>query len=310
MTNLHLQATIAKTIEWTGIGLHSGRPVRMRMLPALPNSGVRLVRTDLPGQPEIPCRVENVTNTQMATSLGHGRASVSTVEHLLCALWVAGIDNLRIELDAPEVPISDGSSMEFFEALKTAGVRKQAQVRQVLRLKQKVRVEMGEKWAEASPFEGFAVEASVDFEHPSIGNQAFSYLEGQTRAEELLPARTFGFLKEVEALKRMGLAQGGSLDNAIVLDDHGVLNPSGLRFENEFARHKVLDAIGDLMLAGHRIQARVQVSRAGHELHRRLLLAILEQAELVEHPAAAQGETLASAARGVAFAKASRVAVS
>jgi len=269
----------------------------MRMLPALPNSGVRLVRSDLSGSPEIACKVQNVTNTQMATTLGVDRVSVSTVEHLLSALSVAGIDNIRIELDAPEVPISDGSAIEFFEALQAAGVRKQANVRQVLRLKHKVRVEMGDKWAEATPADVFSVAASVEFAHPSIGYQAFSYVEGKTEARELLAARTFGFLKEVEALKKLGLAQGGSLENAIVLDDTQVLNPDGLRFSDEFARHKVLDAIGDLMLAGHRIFGRIELCRSGHELHRRLTQAIVEASELVDYPVTQEMPLIGAQAR-------------
>lgn len=307
MTNLqkHPQATLAKSIEWTGIGLHSGRPVKMKLIPGLPESGIRIVRVDLPGCPEIPCRVENVTHTQMATTLGVGKASVSTVEHLMAALAVAGIDHLRIELDAPEVPISDGSAIEFYQALMAAGIRRQAKVRKVWRLKEAVRVQMGDKWAEARPMEGYLVEASVEFPHPAIGRQSFTYVEGVTRAEDFLSARTFGFLKEVEALKKMGLAQGGSLDNAIVLDEERVLNEGGLRYENEFARHKVLDAVGDLMLAGHRIQARVTLCRSGHELHRQLVQAILAKSELVELEVS-QSRLAAAAVLG----KTQRVAVS
>jgi len=262
---------------------------------------------DLPGSPEIPCRVENVTNTQMATTLGSGKVSVSTVEHLLCAVFAAGIDNLRIELNAPEVPISDGSSMEFFKAIQEVGTERQAKPRQVLRLKRPVRVESGDKWAVAEPSEGFSVEATIEFAHPVIGKQGFEYREGETPFEDFLSARTYGFLKEVEALKRMGLAQGGSLDNAIVLDDQGVMNPGGLRFADEFARHKVLDAVGDLMLAGHRLQAKITLSRSGHELHRQLVEQILLHAELVELV-----ETGAEAQRQRVplFKKARRVAVS
>jgi UDP-3-O-[3-hydroxymyristoyl] N-acetylglucosamine deacetylase len=306
MMNLPLQATIAKTLEWTGMGLHSGKPVALRLLPAPPQSGIRLVRVDLPGSPEIPCRVENVTQTQMATTLGLGKASVSTVEHLLCAIYAAGIDNLRIELDAPEVPISDGSAIEFFRALREIGVERQAKARQFLRLKKPVRVEMGDKWAEAHPSDGFSVEAAIEFAHPMIGQQSFSYVEGETAFDSFLSARTYGFLKEVEALKKLGLALGGSLDNAIVLDDQGVLNPGGLRFADEFARHKVLDAIGDLMLAGHRIRATIRLSRSGHELHRRLVQEILAHAELVEVAEASPAASI----RTPLFKKTRRVAVS
>ncbi len=305
MMNLLGQSTIAQPMEWTGIGLHSGRPVRMRLLPAPPQSGIRFVRTDLPGRPEIACKVENVTHTQMATTLGVGKASVSTVEHLMCALFAAGIDNLCIEVDAPEVPISDGSSIEFFNALREIGVERQLKPRRVHRLLRRVEVVSGESVAIAEPSDGFSVEATVEFPHPVIGKQSFSYVAGQTPFESFLSARTFGFLKEVEALKRMGLAQGGSLENAVVLDDRSVLNPGGLRFSDEFARHKVLDAVGDLALAGHPIQARVSLNRSGHELHRRLLCEILANSELVE-----VGQPKAISVRAPLFKKARRVAVS
>ncbi len=305
MKNLLTQSTIAKPLEWTGIGLHSGRPVHMRLLPAGAQSGIRFVRTDLSGRPEIACKVENVTHTQMATTLGVGKASVSTVEHLMCALFAAGIDNLRIEIDAPEVPISDGSSIEFFNAVREIGVERQLKPRQAYRLLQAVRVTSGESVAVAEPGDGFSVEATVEFPHPVIGRQSFSYVAGQTSFESFLSARTFGFLKEVEALKRMGLAQGGSLDNAVVLDDQSVLNPGGLRFSDEFARHKVLDAIGDLALAGHSILAKVSLHRSGHELHRQLLREILANSELVE-----MGQSQAVSVRAPLFKKARRVAVS
>ncbi|MFN7685634.1 MAG: UDP-3-O-acyl-N-acetylglucosamine deacetylase [Oligoflexia bacterium] len=306
MMNFSLQSTIAQSLDWSGIGLHSGKPVRMRLLPAPPQSGIRFVRVDLSGSPEIPARVENVTQTQMATTLGLGQASVSTVEHLLCAVVAAGIDNLRIEINGPEVPISDGSSIEFFKALHHAGTERQARSRKVLRLNQVVRVESGDKWAVAEPGEGFSVEATVEFPHPVIGRQSFSFVAGETRFEEFLSARTYGFLKEVEALKKMGLAQGGSLQNAIVLDDSGVLNPEGLRFSDEFARHKVLDAIGDLALAGYPILARVRLSRSGHELHRQLTQAIVAHSELVELAPPASS----SKARTPLLKRAGRVAVS
>ncbi|MEN9722588.1 MAG: hypothetical protein RJB38_574 [Pseudomonadota bacterium] len=262
--------------------MHSGREVTLRILPLPAHSGIRFVRTDLPGSEEIPARVDFVVNTRMATTLGRGAALVSTVEHLMCALYGAGIDNARIELDAGEVPISDGSAMEFYRAILAVGTSVQGAPRKVWRLKKRVDVKDGGKWGFAEPATGLDVSASVEFDHAAIGFQSFRYIQGQTRFEEFGLARTFGFLKEVEALKKMGLALGGSLDNAVVLDDSGVLNPDGLRYGNEFARHKVLDALGDFALAGATLEARIQLHRSGHDLHRALLVKMLEASELVE----------------------------
>jgi len=279
---LNQQRTLKTTLEWTGIGLHSGREVTLRIHPLPVDSGIRFVRTDLEGTPEIPALVDFVVNTRMATTLGRENVTVSTVEHLMCALFAAGIDNARVELDAPEVPISDGSSNEFFVALEHAGVEVQTAPVHIWKLRRRVEIKSGEKWGVAEPSSVLDISASVDFDHHSIGYQNFRYIHGQTSFQEFGSARTFGFLREVEALKKMGLALGGSLENAVVLDDLGVLNPGGLRYENEFARHKVLDALGDFALAGHRIEARIQLHRSGHDLHRDLLQAILAESELVE----------------------------
>ncbi|MBU6374426.1 MAG: UDP-3-O-[3-hydroxymyristoyl] N-acetylglucosamine deacetylase [Bdellovibrionales bacterium] len=276
------QRTVKDIVVWKGIGLHSGRQVTMRILPLPPHSGIRFVRTDLPGSPEVPALADYVVNTRLATTLGKAQAVISTVEHLMCAFFGLGIDNARVELDAAEVPISDGSSMEFYRALQEIGVEYQAASRKVWQLQKRVELKMGEKWGIAEPSSLLDISASVEFDHSAIGYQSFRYLHGQTRFEEFGSARTFGFLKEVEALKKMGLARGGSLDNAVVLDDSGVLNPGGLRYENEFARHKVLDALGDFALAGHPIQARIQLHRSGHDLHRALLGEILAASVLVE----------------------------
>jgi len=240
------------------------------------------VRTDLPGSPEIPALVKNVVNTQMATTIGMGHATVSTVEHVLCALYGLGIDNALIELNAAEVPISDGSSIEFYRAVQEMGIFTQAAPQRVWKLQKRVEVKVGEKWGVAEPSSTLEVVASVEFDHAAIGFQTFRYVEGKTSFDEFGAARTFGFLKEVEALKKLGLARGGSLDNAVVLDESGILNPGGLRYENEFARHKVLDALGDFYLAGHPIQAKVQLHRSGHDLHRSLLEQILSASVLVE----------------------------
>jgi UDP-3-O-[3-hydroxymyristoyl] N-acetylglucosamine deacetylase len=256
--------------------------VTLRILPLPSDSGIRFVRTDLDGSPEIPALVDFVVNTRMATTIGRGNATVSTVEHLMCALFAAGIDNARVELNAPEVPISDGSSAEFFAALIRAGLEIQRAHRKVWKLRKRVELKSGEKWGVAEPSSVLDVSASVEFDHHAIGYQDFRYIHGQTSFEDFGAARTFGFIREVEALQKMGLALGGSLANAVVLDDSGVMNPGGLRYENEFARHKVLDALGDFALSGHQIQARIRLHRSGHDLHRDLLKAILAESELVE----------------------------
>jgi UDP-3-O-[3-hydroxymyristoyl] N-acetylglucosamine deacetylase len=270
------QRTLKREISLSGIGLHSGKPVALSIKPARPNQGVIFVRTDLPGQPQIAAHYKNITDTRLATTIGRGQVSVSTIEHLLAALQGMGVDNATVEVDGPEVPIMDGSSQVFCQEIEEAGLQSQLQFRPYLALRRKVELRVGEKWAVAEPSNKLEIHATVEFDHPSIGFQEFSYVEGVTRFSEMASARTFGFLREVEALKRMGLARGGSLDNAVVLDDASILNPSGLRYPNEFARHKVLDALGDIKLAGIPIHAHIRLHRAGHDLHGQLLQAIFK----------------------------------
>ncbi len=279
---MNLQRTIKKALSIQGIGLHSGKEVALTLKPASPNAGIRFVRTDLEGSPEIPAFYKNVVNTQMATTLGVGRVTISTVEHLMAALQGLGIDNLIVEVNAPEIPILDGSSAGFVERLMAVGVQTQARPRSILKLRRRVEVKIAEKWAVAEPSSRLEVHASVEFSHPAVGFQEFHYVEGRTDFSQIASARTFGFLREVEALKRMGLALGGSLDNAVVLDDEKVLNPKGLRYPNEFVRHKVLDALGDFKLAGIAIQAHIKLHRAGHDLHRQLLDSIFKNPDHFE----------------------------
>jgi UDP-3-O-[3-hydroxymyristoyl] N-acetylglucosamine deacetylase len=282
--NFHttLQKTLKDSVTLTGVGIHSGKTARLTMKPARPGFGVRFVRTDLEGCPEIQAHYKNVINTQMATTLGRGQITIGTVEHVLAALQGMGIDNAWIEVDGPEVPIMDGSSGPFCEAIMEVGVTVQRQRRAVLALRRKVEIKVGEKWAVAEPSSRLEIHGSIDWDHPSIGFQEFHFIEGKTDFAELAHARTFGFLHEVEALKRMGLARGGSLDNAVVLDQALVLNPDGLRFPDEFVRHKVLDALGDFKLAGIQIQAFFRLHRAGHDLHSQLLTAIFKDPDNYE----------------------------
>ena len=279
---MSLQKTLKNEVSLSGIGLHTGRRIQMCLKPALPNQGIAFVRTDLPGRPEIGAHYKNIVSTQLATTLGYGEATISTVEHILAAFQGLGIDNGTIEVDGPEVPIMDGSSAVFCEAIRTVGLESQLQVRPYLALRKKIEIKLAEKWAVAEPASCLEIQGSIDWDHPSIGYQEFHYREGHTEFEDLAQARTFGFLRDVEALKKMGLARGGSLDNAVVLDHALVLNPEGLRFPDEFVRHKVLDALGDFKLAGIAIRAYVRLHRAGHDLHSQLLTEIFRNPDNFE----------------------------
>ncbi len=283
-----VQRTLKDLITVEGIGVHSGAPARLTLQPARPDSGICFVRTDLPGAPKILAHFSHVVNTQMATTLGvYGPlgpgsagsatkpiATISTVEHCLAALMGSGIDNAIIDVSGPEVPIMDGSSLPFYEAIQTAGTLSQLKPRRVVTLNRKIQVKLQEKWAIAEPSENFEVFASIEWDHPSIGYQEYRYVHGVTDFGDLAPARTFGFLKEVEMLRARGLARGGSYNNAVVLDEHLVLNPGGLRFSDEFVRHKVLDALGDFKLAGVDFLASFRLHRAGHDVHWQLLKSI------------------------------------
>jgi UDP-3-O-[3-hydroxymyristoyl] N-acetylglucosamine deacetylase len=272
------QKTLKSTVTIQGIGLHSGSPANLTLHPAQPNSGIRFVRTDIDSKFEVVAHYQNVINTQMATTLGRGRVSVSTVEHLMAALAGLGIDNVLAEIDGPEIPIMDGSSAPFVDAILAVGVKTQRVQRPLIRVRERVAVRVNEKWAVIEPSSRLEIESSIEWDHPSIGYQDFKYIDGVTPITEYSMARTFGFLKDVEALKRMGLARGGSLENAVVLDHALVLNPDGLRYPNEFARHKVLDALGDFKLAGVSIQGAFKLHRSGHDLHKMIL------AELFSNP--------------------------
>ncbi len=275
------QRTIAEKISCTGIGLHTGEPVQMTLEPARAGAGVVFVRGDLAHPVEIPARPECVTSTRLATTLGRGDATVSTVEHLLAAVYSLGIDNLRIEVDGPEVPVMDGSSASFVFLLHQAGLFEQPAPRRSLRIRRPLEVRDGDRSIRIEPCRDLRISYGVDYEDPAIGRQRLANLriDGETFEREICRARTFGFLHEVEGLWRMGLARGGNLDNTVVLDGGRVLNSEGLRFPDEFVRHKVLDLMGDLALLGVHLRAHVHVERGGHALHQRLVAEILRSAD-------------------------------
>jgi len=281
------QRTLKRPISCAGIGLHSGRKVTLSLKPAAANSGIRFRRTDLGGV-EIPANVEHVGAVAYATQLRKGDARVETVEHLLAALASARIDNALIELNTPEVPIMDGSSAPFIYLVQEAGVRVLSEPRKYLKVTQPVSVTSGDKSLTLYPSNQFKVSYTISFDHPLLRHQARTVtLNELSFVEEIAPARTFTFLKEVEMLRQNGLALGGSLDNAIVIGDTGVLN-SSLRFEDEFVRHKILDLIGDLALVGYPVVAHAVVHRGGHALHTAAAADLLQQTEawqLVEAPA-------------------------
>lgn len=292
------QKTIRTPIACNGIGLHTGRPVHMTLRPAPVGHGIVFYRTDLKAidaDAIIPARWDLIANTvlcsQLTNSAGH---SVGTVEHLMAALAALEIDNVQIDIDGPEVPIMDGSSAPFIFLLECAGVSVQNQPRQYLQILKPITVEepngTGIKHARAYPGSGFTLQCSIDFAHPSIGRQDYRLALSPTRFKtEIARARTFGFLHEVEQMRAQGLSQGGSLQNAIVVGDHGVVNPEGLRYGNEFVRHKLLDTIGDLYLAGYPILGHIDTHRSGHGLNNQLLRAIFADADawrLVTLPAA------------------------
>jgi UDP-3-O-[3-hydroxymyristoyl] N-acetylglucosamine deacetylase len=275
------QRTIAEKVSCTGVGLHSGAPVQLTLQPARAGTGVVFVRTDLATPVEIPARPEFVTDTRLATTLGRGDATVGTIEHLMSALRGLGVDNVRVELDGPEVPVMDGSAASFVFLIRVAGLFEQRAVSPALRLRRPVEVRDGDRWARLEPGRGgLRVSYEVDFDHPAIGRQTVSDLDvtPESFEAEICRARTFGFLRDVQALWKVGLGQGGSLDNAVLLDDRAVMNREGLRWPDEFVRHKVLDLIGDLSILGVGLEGHVRVHKGGHALHQALVAEVLREA--------------------------------
>lgn len=270
------QQTIKQEVGCTGVGLHRGLPATVFIKPSPVNTGIRFARTDLPQRPIIEARLANVVNTNLATTLGKDGVTVSTVEHLLAALYGLGIDNALVELDGAEVPVMDGSAAHFTSLLKDAGIELQDEDRDLMLIRKSLSVWDQEKGISVYPDTELKITYAIGFNHPLLRHQSLSVcLNDGTFEREISKARTFGFLEDVEALRKNGYALGGSLDNAVVLDRFEILNEDGLRYPDEFVRHKVLDFIGDLALLGMPIIGRFVIHKSGHTLNHRMLRNLL-----------------------------------
>lgn len=283
MTSVDYQTALARPVIIAGVGVHSGARSRMVLRPAEPGTGIVFIRTDLSGETEIPARGDHVSETKLGTTLSNASgASIAVVEHLLAACVGMGLDNARIDIDGPEVPIMDGSSAVFCELIARAGLSEQGALRRRIRILDIVEVRHGKKWARLSPSTDrcLTLHARIDFETRAIGVQEMAIrLRPGLFARDLAFARTFGFARDVDMLKSMGLARGGSLDNAVVIDGDEIVNPEGLRADDEFIRHKMLDAVGDLFLAGGQIAGRYEANQPGHALNNELVRALLDTPE-------------------------------
>jgi UDP-3-O-[3-hydroxymyristoyl] N-acetylglucosamine deacetylase len=270
--------TLKSATRTTGVGLHTGARVELVLRPAAVDTGIVFHRIDEPGSTPLPARAENVGDTRLSSTLRRDGVSVSTVEHLMSALAGLGIDNLHVDVAGPEIPIMDGSAFPFVYLLQTAGLAEQAAYKRYLRVVAPVEVRDGDKWARFEPFRGFKLDFTIDFPHPVFGTEnrhvIVDFAE-HSYVKEVARARTFGFMQDVEAMRAAGLALGGSLHNAVVLDETRVLNSEGLRFDNEFVRHKMLDAIGDLYLLGHPLIGQYTAYKPGHALNNALARALL-----------------------------------
>lgn len=273
------QRTLKKKVQATGVGLHTGKKVTLTLRPAPENTGIIYRRTDLNPHVDFPVDAKSVRDTMLCTCLvNENNVRISTVEHINAALAALGIDNLLIEVDAPEIPIMDGSASPFVYLLLDAGIAEQKAFKKFLRIKETVRVEKDDKWAEVRPYNGFRLDFTIDFKHPAIDASAQRYqfdFSSEGFMRQISRARTFGFMRDIEALQANGLCLGGSLDCAIVVDDYRVLNEDGLRFEDEFVRHKLLDTIGDLYMCGHNMIGEVVCYKSGHALNNQLLQTLL-----------------------------------
>lgn len=280
------QRTLKSIVQMTGVGLHSGRKVTLTLRPAAANTGVIYRRTDLNPPVDFPADPKSVRDTMLCTALVNDEGvRISTVEHLNAALAGMGIDNVVIEVDAPEIPIMDGSASPFVYLLQSAGIEELNTAKKFIRIKKPVRIEDGDKWAEISPYNGFRLDFTIDFNHPAIDSDdqklVFDF-SSQSFIKDISRARTFGFMRDIEYLQSQNLCLGGSFDCAIVLDDYRILNEDGLRFDNEFVTHKVLDAVGDLYMCGHSILGQISAYKSGHALNNQLLRAVLADQEAWE----------------------------
>lgn len=275
------QRTLKTAIRATGVGLHTGEKVYMTLRPAAENTGITFRRIDLDEPVDIPADPRLVGETMLGTTLIKDGVKVATVEHLMSALAGLGIDNLYVDLSAPEVPIMDGSAGPFVFLLQSAGIEEQNAAKRFIRIKKKMRVEDGDKWAQFTPFNGFKVNFRISFNHPvfnKLSQDASIDFSSTSFLKEVSRARTFCFLRDVETLRAKNLTLGGSMDNAIVLDDYRILNEDGLRYANEFVIHKILDAIGDVYLLGHSLIGEFSANKSGHDLNNKLLRALLADA--------------------------------
>ncbi len=273
------QRTLKKAISATGVGLHNGEKVTLTLRPAAADTGIVFKRVDLPQPNEILATPNAVHDTRLCSALEANGARVATVEHIMSALAGLGVDNVYVEVDASEIPIMDGSSGPFVYLLQEAGIVEQAAAKKFIRVKKTVEVIDGDKWVRFEPYHGFKVDFTINFNHPvfeNSGSQVKIDFAEDSYIKEISRARTFGFMHEVEYLRSNGLARGGSLDNAIVLDEYRVINADGLRYDDEFAKHKVLDAIGDLYMLGHPILGAFYAYKSGHALNNQLLRALMQ----------------------------------
>jgi len=279
------QRTLKTTVKTTGVGLHSGARVDLMLRPAAADTGIVFHRVDLPQPVTLPADARHVGDTRLSSTLKRDGASISTVEHVMSALAGLGIDNLHIDVAGPEIPIMDGSAAPFVFLLQSAGIVEQEAAKKYLRIVAPVEVRDGDKWARFDPWNGFKLDFTIDFPHPMFGSEnrqvVIDFAE-HSYVREVARARTFGFMQDVEALRAAGLGLGGSLQNAVVLDDFRVLNAEGLRYDNEFVKHKVLDAIGDLYLLGHPLIGQYMAFKSGHGLNNALARALLQRPEAFE----------------------------
>jgi UDP-3-O-[3-hydroxymyristoyl] N-acetylglucosamine deacetylase len=280
------QRTLKRSVQATGVGLHTGKKVTLTLRPAPANTGVIYRRSDLHPAVDIHADARYVRDTMLSTCLINDEGiRISTVEHLNAALAGLGIDNVIVEVNAPEIPIMDGSAAPFVYLLLDAGIDELGVAKKFLKIKQTVRVEDGDKWAELTPYQGFSLDFTIDFQHPAIDSGSQNYklnFSSEAFIRQISRARTFGFMRDIEQLQSRGLCLGGSLDCAIGLDDFRVLNEDGLRFEDEFVRHKMLDAIGDLFMCGHNVIGAFSAFKSGHGLNNKLLQAVLAKQEAWE----------------------------
>ncbi|MGZ3769496.1 MAG: UDP-3-O-acyl-N-acetylglucosamine deacetylase [Bdellovibrio sp.] len=281
---MFLQRTIRKKTVVDGIGIHSGDPCTLTFRPAPADTGVYFIRTDLPGTPSLKVSARNVQATSHQTTIGGAEFSVATIEHCLSALSALRIDNLFVELNGPEIPIGDGSAKDFLNALLAVGLVEQDQPRKYCYITEPIYFSEGEKHAYVVPYHGLRLTVTIDFSHPLIGKQTFDLdINEQSFTREVAGARTFGFLKDVEALKARGLAKGGSLDNCVVLDTDSIVNPDGLRWKDEFVRHKALDALGDLVTLEMPLMGHVVLYKAGHDVMNKLVKKIWDSPQSYRH---------------------------